>query len=103
MSVQNILNSKWIKKLNIRSDTLNLRKEKVRTSTEFVGTGKDCQKVVIYAFSPRSQEKRASRCLSSNSLVYKANFRTARDTQRNVFLKNKKLNVLKKYVYVYFI
>lgn len=92
MSVQNILNSKWIKKLNIRSDTLNLRKEKVRTSTEFVGTGKDYQKVVIYTFNSRSQEKRASRCLSSNSLVYKANFRMARDTQRNVFLKNKKLN-----------
>jgi hypothetical protein len=34
------LNSKWIKDLNIKPDTLNLIKEKVGKSLELIGTGR---------------------------------------------------------------
>jgi hypothetical protein len=34
-------NSKWIKDLSIRPDTLKLREQKVENSFEFIGTGKD--------------------------------------------------------------
>jgi hypothetical protein len=34
------LKSKWIKDLNIKPDTLNLKKEKVVNNFEYIGTGK---------------------------------------------------------------
>ena len=41
------LKSKWIKELNIKPDTLNLREEKVRKSLELIGTGKPVKGLAV--------------------------------------------------------